>query len=117
MCKQMLVRRVVLVDQERIREVEADAAERVAFARRLGNVHAAVAVALQLETHALQHGRILLQGRQIFVVDDRRRHVPGRVDGDELHRLRQKRRGVDGLADDNTRWLQNGAPFCITLSE
>jgi hypothetical protein len=33
--EQILVRRVVLIDEELVREIEADAAERVAFARRL----------------------------------------------------------------------------------
>ncbi len=41
--EQMLVRRVVLIDQELVREVEADAAERVGLAGRLRNVDAAVA--------------------------------------------------------------------------
>ena len=44
MREQVLVRRVVLIDQEPVREVEADAAERIGFARRLRDVHAAVAV-------------------------------------------------------------------------
>ena len=35
---------------------------------------------------------ILRQRRQVFVLHDRRRHVPGRVDGDELHRLGEQRR-------------------------
>ena len=104
MREQVLVRRVVLVDQELVREVEADAAKRVAGARRLRDVHAAVAVLRQPQAHPLQHGRILLQRRQIFVVDDRRRHVPGRIDGDELHRLRQfGRRLLAGLAGDDAR--------------
>ena len=56
-------------------------------------------VAVELQAHALQHGRILLQRRQIFAVDDRRRHVPGRIDRDELHGLGQQRRGMNaGLA-------------------
>ncbi len=51
------------------------------------------------QPHAFQHGRVLLQRRQVLVVDDRRRHVPGRVDRDELHGLRQQRRRMDaGLA-------------------
>ena len=58
--------------------------------------------AFQPQAHALQHGRVLLQRRQIFVVDDRGRHVPGRIDGDELHRLRQQRRRlVARLAGDD----------------
>ena len=57
----------------------------------------------QVEAHPLEHGRILLQRGQVFVVDDRRRHVPGRVDGDVLHRLRQERRRRAGLADHDAR--------------
>jgi len=45
--EQVLVRRVVLIDQELVREVEADAAERVGFAGRLRDVDAAVAVAVE----------------------------------------------------------------------
>ncbi len=89
--EQVLVRRVVLIDQELVREIEADAAERIGFAGRLRDVHRAVAVLLELEAHALKHGRVLLQRRQVFVVDDRRRHVPGRIDRDVLHRLREQR--------------------------
>ena len=103
MREQVLVRRVVLIDQELVREIEADAAERVGLARRLRDVHAAVRPLLQLQAHALEHGRILLQRRQVFVVDDRRRHVPGRVDGDVLHRLREERRRRAGLADHHAR--------------
>ena len=44
MGEQVLVRRVVLIDQELVREVEADAAERVAVARRLRDVDRAVGV-------------------------------------------------------------------------
>ena len=109
--EQVLVRRVVLVDQEAVREVEADAAERVGFARRLGDVHAAVAVVLDLEAHARQHGRILLQRRQIFVVHDRRRHVPGRVDGDVLHRLGQQRRRACPACRPRPGWSRAAAPF------
>ena len=108
--EQVLVRRVVLIDQELVGEVEAHAAERVGLAGRLRDVHAAVLVLRQVEAHPLEHGRILLQGRQIFVVDDRRRHVPGRVDGDVFHRLRQKRGRMDaGLADHDARLPDRGA--------
>ena len=93
--EQMLVRGVVLIDQELVGEVEADAPERVGFARRLRDVNRAVAALLQPQPHALQHGRVLLQRRQILVVDDRRRYVPGRIDRDELHGLAQQRRGVN----------------------
>ena len=36
--------------------------------------------------------------RQIFVLDDRRRHVPGRIDGDELHLRADHRRRLARLA-------------------
>ncbi len=101
--EQMLVRRVVLIDQELVGEVEADAAERVALARRLRDVHAAVAVLRQLQAHALEHRRVLLQRRQILVVDDRGRHVPCRVDRDVLHRLGQFRCRLGRQACDDAR--------------
>ena len=102
--EQVLVRRVVLIHEELVREVEADAAEGIGFAGRLRDADAAVGGARELEAHAVEHGRVLRQGGQIFVVDDRRRHVPGRIDGDELHRLRQfRRRMLAGLADDDAR--------------
>jgi hypothetical protein len=71
---------------------------------------------LELKAHAVQHGRILLKRGQIFVVDDRRRHVPCRIDGDVFHRFRQFRRGVLArLSDDDARGPDLLAP-CITLS-
>src|SRR6202040_566728 len=45
--EQMLVRRIVLIDQELVREIETDAAERVSFAGRLRNMDAAVARVLE----------------------------------------------------------------------
>ena len=100
--EQLLVRRVVLIDQEAVREIEADAAERVALARRLEDADRAVVVVTDLQSDPRQRARIARQRRQIFVADDRRRHVPGRIDRDVFHRLGQQRRGVvAGLADDD----------------
>src|SRR3569623_67188 len=102
--EQVLVRRVVLVDQELVREVEADAAERIGFAWRLRDVDGAIAVARELQAHALKHGGVLLQRRQVLIVDDRWRHIPCWIDGDVLHRLRQERRGMRArLAGDDAR--------------
>ena len=42
---------------------------------------------------------ILRQRRQIFIVHDRGRHVPGRIDRDVFHGLAQQRRLHAGLAD------------------
>ncbi len=42
MREQLLVRSVVLIDQEAVREIEADAAERIALARRLEDPNRAV---------------------------------------------------------------------------
>jgi hypothetical protein len=47
--EQLLVRRVVLIDQEAVREIEADAAERVALARRLEDADRAVRIAADLQ--------------------------------------------------------------------
>ena len=59
--EQVLVRRVVLIDQELVREVEADAAERVGLTRRLRNVDAAVTAALvYLVAHACYKGALFL---------------------------------------------------------
>ena len=58
--EQMLVRGIVLIDQELVREIEADPAERIGFAGRLRDMNAAVAAVFQPQPHALQHGRILL---------------------------------------------------------
>src|ERR1039458_8364474 len=69
LCEQILVRRVVLVDQELVGEVEADAAERIAGARRLRDVDGAVRVLRQLQADAIERLRVLLQRRQIFVLD------------------------------------------------
>ena len=99
MGEQVLVRRVVLIHQELVREVEADAAERVAVARRLVDADGAVRVLLDLQPDALHRLRVLLQRRQVFVLDDRRRHVPGRIDGDELHLCAEQRRRLARLAD------------------
>ena len=101
----VLVRRVVLVDQEAIGEVEPYATERVGFARRLIDVHAAIAIVDELEAHSFQRHRVALQHRHIFVVYDRRRHVPGRIDGDVFHRLAKQRRRHVRLADHDS-----GAP-------
>ena len=75
----------------------------LAVARRLVDVHAAVAIVDQLQAHALQHRRILLQRRQILAVDDRWRHVPGRVDGHILHRLGEQRGRLVDFADHDAR--------------
>ena len=71
MGEQVLVRRVVLVHQELVGEVEADAAERVAVARRLPDAHGAVRILLDLEADALHRLRILRSaGRYSFWMID-----------------------------------------------
>ena len=96
----ILVRGVVLIHQETVGEVEANASQRVARTRRLPNRDAAAAVAYA-QPHAGKHGGILRQRRQILVMYDGRRYVPGRIDGDEFHRFAQERRRHAGLADDD----------------
>jgi Ni,Fe-hydrogenase III large subunit len=64
--EQVFVGRVVLVDEELVREVEADAAERITGSRRLRNMNCAVGILRQLEADALERLRVLLQRRQIF---------------------------------------------------
>src|ERR1035437_6547731 len=54
--EQVFVRRVVLVDQELVGEVEADAAERIAGAWRLRNVYGAVGVLSQFQADAIEGG-------------------------------------------------------------
>ena len=92
----------MLIHQEFVWKIEADAPKRIGFARWLRDVDAAVAGAFKLQSHALQHGGILLQSRQILIVNDRWGHVPCRIDRDELHGLGQKRRRVNsGLPGDH----------------
>ena len=96
----VLFRRIVLVHQELVREVEADLAERVALARRLIHADLAVGGALHLQPLPLEDLRVArLVDRQELVVDDRLRHVPGRIERDELHRLGEQRRLMPRLAD------------------
>ena len=57
MREQLLVRRVVLIDQEAVREIEADAAERIALARRLEDADRAVLVAADLQADPRQRAR------------------------------------------------------------
>ncbi len=92
--KQVLVRRIVLINQEFIWEIEANATQRIGLAWRLIDMHGAVPIVLHLEAHTTEYRRVLRQGRQVFIVDNRRRHVPGWVEGDEFHRLAEQRRGL-----------------------
>ena len=96
----ILVRGVVLIDQEAVGEVEPNPSQCIPRAGRLRDRDATAAVA-HAQPHAGEYGGILCQRRQILVMHDRRRHVPGRVDGDEFHRLAQQRRRHAGLADDD----------------
>ena len=73
----------------------------LAGAGRLIDVHGAVRILIDFQADAVERLRILLQRRQIFVLDDRRRHVPGRIDGDELHLRRGHRRRLGRLAGDD----------------
>ena len=73
----------------------------VGLAVRDLDVEAVHAVVLDPQPHAGEYGRVLRQGRQIFVVNDRRRHVPGRVDSDVFHLGTEHRRLHARLADDD----------------
>src|ERR1700730_15061537 len=53
--KHVFVRGVVLIDQEPVRETEPDAPERVAVARRLGDLDVAAVIA-HAQAHAGEHG-------------------------------------------------------------
>ena len=112
MREHVLVRRVVLVDQEPIGEIEPYASERIRLAGRLKDVHAAVPVISHSQPHPLERRRVSLQPGQIFIVDDRGRHVPGRIDGDELHRLTEQRRRHVLLADYDSGAPDLGAVVC-----
>jgi len=68
--EEVFVRRVVLIDQKLVREVEADAAEGIAGARRLRNMDRSVGVLRQLKTDAIKSLWILLQSREIFLFDN-----------------------------------------------
>ena len=61
--EQILVRRVVLIDEEAVREVEPDASERIALARRLVDAERAVRVVADLQSDTFQRVRIPLQRR------------------------------------------------------
>src|SRR6516225_6774543 len=90
--KQILVRRVMLVDQELVREIEADTTERVGSARWLPNMDATVAGVVDFQTNTIECPRIFLQRWKVLFFDDRLGHVPGWVDGDEFH-IRANHRG------------------------
>src|SRR3954454_10748987 len=85
--EQAAVRRVVQVDGVLIREHELDEAERVALARRLAHRDAAVAGPHDLIAARGGVGRVGVE----LVLEDRRRHVPGRVDDRVLHRVGEQR--------------------------
>jgi hypothetical protein len=69
--EQVLVRRVVLVHQELVREVEADAAERVAVARRLPDAYGAVGILLDLSPiRSIACGSCCSAGRYSFWMID-----------------------------------------------
>ena len=54
---------------------------------RLIHAQRAVVIAPHLEANALQRSRVLFERRQIFVADDGRRDVPGRIDCQIFHRF------------------------------
>src|SRR5512139_1256322 len=87
----------MLINQKLVGEVEADAAERVAGARWLPDVDGSILVLSYLQADAIECLRVRLQRRQIFVLDDRGRHIPGRIDGDELHISAHHRRRLARL--------------------
>ena len=51
--EQILVGRIVLINQELVWEIETDAPERIGLARRLRNMDATVAGAFKSQSHAL----------------------------------------------------------------
>ena len=71
----------------------------------------AVRPALHLETHARENLRIAGVNRQQFILDDRLRHVPRRIDDDIVHRRGQKRRLRLRLAGDDL-----GAPDDLVVA-
>src|SRR6266487_6907890 len=99
----MFMRRVMLVNEEFVREIEANASERISLAWGLENMDRSVAVVLNPQADPRQRHGVLSQGRQILVLHNGRRNVPGRVDGDELHLLADERRGHRGLSDYDFR--------------
>src|SRR5215831_15617063 len=63
----------------------------------------AVGVLRQLKADAVECLWIRLQGRQVFLLDDRRWHIPGRIDRDELHFGTEHRRRQIRFADHDFR--------------
>src|SRR5437763_4893428 len=61
--EQIFVRGIVLIDQELVGEIEADAPERVLLAGRLEDMDRAVAIVFDLEPDPLQRHRLLLERR------------------------------------------------------
>src|SRR5262249_27553364 len=59
--------------------------------------------AFHAHPHARQRAGLSRLRRQVLVPNDRRRHLPGRVDGDGIHLLRQQRARHARLADHNAR--------------
>src|SRR5215475_6859964 len=63
----------------------------------------AVDVLRKLKADAVECLWIRLQGRQVFLLDDRRWHIPGRIDRDELHFGTEHRRRQIRFADHDFR--------------
>ena len=68
--KEVFVRRIVLVDQELVGEVETDTTERIAGAGRLRDVDGAIRILRQLQPDAVKRLRIFLQSREVFFLDN-----------------------------------------------
>src|SRR6516164_11863034 len=91
LAEHVFVWRIVLIDEELIGKVEADAAKRIPLARWLVYPDRPLAVATNSQSHPREHRRILRKGGKIFVVDNGRWYIPRRIERDVLHGLCQQR--------------------------
>ena len=104
LAKQIFVWRVVLIDQELIRKIEAHPAKRIPIARWLIYSDRAVAVSANSQANAREGSRISGESRKVFVSDNGRRYIPRRIERDVLYRLCQHGSCVlPRLTDNNAR--------------
>jgi hypothetical protein len=82
LAKQIFVWRVVLIDQELIRKIEAHPAKCIPIARWLIYSDRAVAVSANSQANAREGSRISGESRKVFVSDNGRRYIPRRIERD-----------------------------------
>ena len=108
--EQPLVGRVVQVNRELVGKIELDAAERITGAGRLRHAERAIRLTLHLEAHAREDVGVAAVARHQLILDDRLRHVPGRVDQHVVHRRAEQRRRRLRLAGDDL-----GVPLLLVV--